>query len=248
MPAGRWRKRLRYTCLALAVVLGTPTAYVLFDWCYLHNLGTLEPGRIYRSAQMPGRVLRGTIREHKVRTVLNLRGGNPGQRWYRDEREAVRAEGATLVDVSMSSCQWMSRAQLRTVVRVLDSCEYPLLMHCEFGAERTGWVSAIATLLRPNSTLADAERQFSLAYLFARYGDGQVMAEHLDQYEAWLKAGGMAHSPGRFRQWVDSGFKPGKPSREDWPYDPYPLVVITRPDGTSSGSPVAGAGTEGVIR
>ena len=25
------------------------------------------------------------------------------------------------------------------------------------------------------------------------------------------------------------GFQPRKPSREDWPYDPYPLVVITRP-------------------
>jgi hypothetical protein len=161
--------------------------------------------------------------------VLNLRGANPRQGWYRAERAATTAAGATQVDVAVSSCEWMSRDQLRAVVRVLDTSEYPLLMHCHWGAERTGWVAAVATLLRPGATLDDARRQFSVAYLFVRYGDGKVMAEHLDQYADWLRAQGLSHSPGAFRRWVDGGFRPGTPSREDWPYDPYPLVVITRP-------------------
>ena len=36
-------------------------------------------------------------------------------------------------------------------------------------------------------------------------------------------------TPANFRRWVKHGFKPGVPNREQWPYDPYPLVVITRP-------------------
>ena len=28
--------------------------------------------------------------------------------------------------------------------------------------------------------------------------------------------------------WTE-GFQPGVPNREQWPYDPYPLVVVTRP-------------------
>ena len=106
-----------------------------------------------------------------------------------------------------------------------------------------GWVSAVARLLRPGSTLQDAESEFALGYLFARYGDGKVMAEHLDQYRAWLAARGGSHSPERFRLWVNEGFRPGRPSREDWPYDPYPLVVVTRPAGA-----VADAGAGGVRR
>ena len=46
------------------------------------------------------------------------------------------------------------------------------------------------------------------------------MAEHLDQYESWLREEGLVHSPANFHRWVDAGFQPGRPSREDWPYRP----------------------------
>ena len=62
----------------------------------------------------------------------------------------------------MSSCVWMSHAQLRTVIDTLDTAEYPLLLHCQWGAERTGLVSAFTELLRPGSTLEEARAQFSI--------------------------------------------------------------------------------------
>jgi protein tyrosine phosphatase (PTP) superfamily phosphohydrolase (DUF442 family) len=210
------------------LLLGPPAAFMAWDG-WTNNLGTLQPGRIYRSGQMSGPTLAETVRGRGVRTVINLRGVNPDQPWYLEERAAATGAGATLVDISLSSCEWMSRAQLRTVIRVLDSCEYPALVHCQWGSERTGLVSAIAELLRPGGTVQDAERQFSLRYLYLRAGDGKVMAEHLDQYKAWLLARGWAHSPERFRLWADQGFEPHHPSREFWPYDPKPLVVVTRP-------------------
>jgi hypothetical protein len=133
----------------------------------------------------------------------------------------------------------MSRTQLKVLITALDSAEYPLLIHCAWGSERTGLVSAFAELLRPGSTLDNARAQFSIRYLFVRIGDGQVMAEHLDQYADWLRQQGLVHDPTNFRRWVDHGFHPGKPSREDWLYDPYPLVVITRPEIRRSIEPVA---------
>ena len=142
---------------------------------------------------------------------------------------ATLEAGATQVDIAMSSCIWMSRAQLRTVIETLDTAEYPMLIHCQWGAERTGLISAFAELLRPGSTLEDARSQFSIRYLFVRVNDGKIMAEHLDQYERWLAERGWTHEPGHFRRWVAEGYRPQVPSREQWPYDPYPLVVITRP-------------------
>ena len=98
-------------------------------------------------------------------------------------------------------------------------------------------------LLRPGGTLDDARGQFSLRYLFVRAGDGAIMREHLDRYERWLRDRGLDHSPGRFRRWVAEGYRPGTPCREQWPYDPYPLVVITRPAATirAAGRRQAGA-------
>jgi hypothetical protein len=222
------RTRRRVVLAVLAALLVPPAGYIAWDLAN-HNFGAPEPGRVYRSAQMPADVLAQTVRRHRIKTVLNLRGANAGQAWYRDERAATTSAGATQVDVAMSSCEWMSRAQLRAVVGVLETCEHPLLIHCQWGSERTGLVSAFATLLRPGATLDDARRQFSPAYLFVRAGDGKVMAEHLDQYEAWLLGRGWSHTPDRFRLWAAEGFRPGVPSREQWPYDPYPLVVVTPP-------------------
>jgi protein tyrosine phosphatase (PTP) superfamily phosphohydrolase (DUF442 family) len=193
------------------------------------NFGTVQDGRVYRSGQMPARALARTIRREGIKTVLNLRGSNPDQPWYRAERAATLGAGATQVDMSLASDLWLSRAQARTLVRVLDTSEYPILIHCEWGSERTGLASAVAELLRPGGSLAEARRQFSLGYLFLPMGDGAVTRDHLDRYEQWLRDRGRPHSPERFRLWIAEGYRPGHPSREDWPYDPKPLVVITRP-------------------
>jgi hypothetical protein len=205
------------------------TALLLVGWdLATFNFGTVQRGRIYRSGQMPPSALARTIHDYRIRTILNLRGPNKDA-WYLAEREATLGARAIQVDIPMSSCIWMSHAQLRTVVKTLDTAEYPLLIHCQWGAERTGLVSAFAELLRPGSTLEDARSQLSIRYLFLRLNDGRIMAEHLDQYEQWLAAEGRKHTPEQFRRWVQDGFQPRTPSREQWPYDPYPLVVISHP-------------------
>lgn len=223
----------------LAVVLVIP-ALVFVAWDQAnHNFGQVRPGQVYRSGQMPASALAQTIRERQIKTVLNLRGPNPSESWYRDELATTLEQGSTHIDVAMSSCLWMSRAQLRALVATFEKAEYPLLIHCAWGSERTGLASAFAELLRPGSTLYDARAQFSIRYLFVPINDGRVMAEHLDQYQSWLRKRGLEHTSVHFHRWVDVGFQPGRPSREDWPYDPYPLVVVNRPEARSRRQPIA---------
>jgi len=217
----------------VAVLVLPPALWI--GWNQAHdNFGVVQPNRVFRSAQMSSARLKKALREHEVRTVLNLRGANPDQRWYRDERDATVAAGATQIDVSLSSCIWMSRVQLRAIVKALDEMRYPVLIHCAWGSERTGLVSAITELLRDGSTLEDARAQVALKHLYVPYGDGRIMSEAIDQYEAWLKAEGIPHRPEAFRRWAESGYRPGDPSREAWPYDPYPLIVITPPDAETT--------------
>jgi protein tyrosine phosphatase (PTP) superfamily phosphohydrolase (DUF442 family) len=224
----RRTRTLRWLARLLLLLLLPAGGFVGLRW-WTGNFGAVSPGRIYRSAQLTPSALAGMIREHRIKTVLNLRGPNPGQAWYRAERAATLASGATQVDVPMSSDQWISRDQARTLVEVLDTSEYPLLVHCEWGAERTGLASAIAELLRPGGSLEDAERQFSAYYLFVNAKDGRVMSGHVRAYRDWLRAAGQEHAPERFRTWLAKVYRPGSPSREYWPYNPYPLVVVTRP-------------------
>ncbi|MDR3635212.1 MAG: tyrosine-protein phosphatase [Isosphaeraceae bacterium] len=220
------RKWVLGTVLAL---LTPPLGFVTWNLA-TDNFATVESGTLYRSGQMDPAGLGRAIRAHAIKTVLNLRGSHSEQVWYRGEQKATLDAGATQVDMALSSCEWMSRAQLRTLVRVLDTSERPLLIHCWRGSERTGLATALARLLEPGSTLEDARAAFSLRYLYARMGDGKVMAEHLDQYEAWLRKQALNHAPEHLRRWAEEGFQPGTPCREQWPYDPFPLVVITRPE------------------
>jgi protein-tyrosine phosphatase len=233
MPAGtRPRRFANWVVKLIASVAILASLYVAWDQA-TYNFGSVQPGRIYRSGQMPAHTLARTLRDYHVKTVLNLRGENLDESWYRDELKATRGAGVTHVDIAMSSCIWMSRVQLRALVDTIETAEYPLLIHCAWGSERTGLAAAFAELLRPGGTLADARAQFSLRYLFVRVNDGKMMAEHLDQYERWLLAHHLEHDPANFRRWVNDGFQPGMPGREEWLYDPYPLVVVRHADETS---------------
>ena len=181
----RLPRPVRWVVRVLAAVVVAGLLFVAWDQA-TYNFGEVQPGRIYRSGQMPASALARTIRDYQIKTVLNLRGPNKDS-WYAVERATTLEAGATQVDIPMSSCVWMSRAQLRTLIETFDTAEYPILIHCQWGAERTGLASAFAELLRPGSTLEDARRQFSIRYLFLRVNDGKIMAEHLDQYERWLR-------------------------------------------------------------
>lgn len=185
---------------------------------------------MYRSGQMSASMLGRILHDRGIKTVLNLRGINAHEGWYRAERNATLAAGATQVDVSLSSCIWMSRAQLLTLIDLLDTSQYPVLIHCEWGAERTGVVSAFVELLREGSTIDDARNQFALKYMYLPIGDGKIMGEMIEQYDNWLRMRELEHRPEVFRRWAASGYQPGSPNREDWPWDPYPLVVTTRPN------------------
>ncbi len=215
--------------LAATIAVGSAVGWISLT----DNFATVVDRQVYRSAQMGASHLARAVRDHRVRTVFNLRGYHPESAWYRDERGTTLGWGATQVDIALSSCEWMSRAQMNTIVDVLGSCEKPVLIHCWHGSERSGLVSALATLLREGSTLEEARRQFSARYLFVPWGDGVVTLRHLEQYEAWLGRHGLTHSPEVLRRWAAEGYVPGTPSRDQWPYDPYPLVVRTKatPDG-----------------
>ena len=52
-----------------------PLLFVAWDQA-TYNFGEVEPHHIYRSGQMPARALEQTLREHHIKTVLNLRGSN----------------------------------------------------------------------------------------------------------------------------------------------------------------------------
>src|SRR5438132_574381 len=149
---GSWWRSLSFGALAgLFLAVGVHAGYMVLG----RNFHTVLPGLVYRCAQPSGSQLEQLIRAHGIRTVMNLRGQDDDA-WYRDECQVSRRMQVVHQDIGIYACWMPDPQELRRIFEVLDHCDYPLLIHCASGADRTGLVSAIVLLLTTNTTLDQA--------------------------------------------------------------------------------------------
>jgi protein tyrosine phosphatase (PTP) superfamily phosphohydrolase (DUF442 family) len=204
---------LRTTCraAALGLVLGLAGALTAeVGWAVSsNNWHSVIPGRAYRSAQLSPAQLANRVRRYGIRTVINLRGLSPTLDWYMDESRATHALDLAQEDVTFSAYRLPSPDELRRLVEVFDQTEYPVLIHCRQGVDRTGLASAVLMLLHTDAPLAEARRQLSLRYGHVPLGPTKALGEFFDLYDEWLRGRGVAHSPAVMREWVATGYCPG---------------------------------------
>jgi protein tyrosine/serine phosphatase len=128
------------------------------------NVHVVEPGELYRSAQLNGASLDGVLKRHGIKTVINLRGENAASPWYRDEMAAVQADGVSHIDVRMSATHEPDPATLAKLIEALRTGPKPILIHCQSGSDRTGLASAIYEVLVAGRPAAEASKQLSFFY------------------------------------------------------------------------------------
>jgi protein tyrosine/serine phosphatase len=128
------------------------------------NVHEVEPGQLYRSAQLSGSALNGVIDRYGIRTVINLRGRNPSSEWYRDEMAITARKGITHMDISLSARKEPDAAAVDQLIEAFKTAPKPILVHCEAGADRSGLASAIFELLVVHRSASVAEKQLSFYY------------------------------------------------------------------------------------
>jgi protein tyrosine phosphatase (PTP) superfamily phosphohydrolase (DUF442 family) len=175
----------------------------------LTNVHTVIPGKAYRTAQLDADHLARFIAEKKIRTVVNLRGVCTNTDWYLAETRTTHAAGVNQEDVTLSAKRLPPPDEIRRLVDVLDHTEYPIVMHCQRGADRTGLAATVVKLLHTTDTLSQARRQLLPRYGHFPVGRTAVIDEFFDFYEAWLAAKGVSHTPDHFRHWATREYCPG---------------------------------------
>ncbi len=174
------------------------------------NFHVVLPGRVYRSAQLSAGELENTVRAYGIRTVINLRGSAPPIDWYLDECRATHKLGICQEDVGLQATRFPSVTEVRRLVEVLDQCDYPVLLHCRQGADRTGLASVIFCYLQTDQKIEQARRQLSWRYGHLRLNHTDRLDQFLDLYEHWLATNKRQHSAQAFRQWLWTPNCPGK--------------------------------------
>jgi predicted protein tyrosine phosphatase len=173
------------------------------------NVHVVADGAVYRSAQLAPADLERVVRQHHIRTVINLCGHCDSEAWYTAESRATCRLDVCQEDIGFSASRLPSARDMRQLIEALDRCDYPILIHCHRGIDRTGMASAVALLLHTAMTPAEAREQLSLRYGHLSLGKLGHIDRFFDLYQKWLNQTGKSHSPDLFRQWVEHDYCPG---------------------------------------
>ncbi len=149
----------------------------LIYWLMDYNFYPVSEGKVYRSRQPDAALLQFAVRDMGVRTVINLRGENTGEEWYDAEVACLRDLGAALVDIRMSATEPPEPNTLLQLYETFLTAEYPILIHCQAGADRTGAASAIWRMM-----VAGDSREEALKELNCRFGHYREFTPAMD----WL--------------------------------------------------------------
>jgi protein tyrosine/serine phosphatase len=128
------------------------------------NFHTVEPGKVYRSAQPSAAELAAYARAYGIKSVINLRGRHRGEAWYEDEMRASSELGLYHIDLALSARRELSAAQLLSLEKALREAPVPILIHCKAGADRTGLAAALYVFKIQHRPADAAAAQLSWVY------------------------------------------------------------------------------------
>lgn len=203
----RVRHPLRIAVLSLIGIVGAAFGIYASTGVLGENIHTVVAGRLYRSAQLSIPTLDRVIAEHGVRSVLSLRKADPPAPEVVQEQDHLQAIRMEHENVPLSPQKLPRPEALAQILARFDQGPYPMLVHCEEGADRTGLAVVIWLVVYDQRTVADARAQ-ELSWRTGHFSIGQAhaMDDFFDLYES--TSGGVD-----LRTWI---------------YDTYPHLYDSR--------------------
>lgn len=126
------------------------------------NLRVVAAGQAYRSGQMDAPEFKGVIERYGIKSILNLRGENPGTAWHQAETNTAAKLNVIHYDRSLGSGTPLTLAQMDELVTLLRQAPKPILIHCNGGADRSGLVSALYLFAIEGQTPGAADQELSI--------------------------------------------------------------------------------------
>ena len=214
------RKRRRQRRLSALVLVLVLLIFLSYIGVFGGNVRTVEAGKVYRSSQLTGRgyeslsaslignSLEAVLASHHIKTVLNLRGGSSHDLYYRDEISVCSEHQVAHIDAAFSARHLPSPETLQKILDAFDHAEYPILIHCQAGSDRTGLASVLYAHLYEHQTLEQARsEELTWRYGHFRVGQTRKMDEFFDLYQQTSKGLGL-------REWIRQVYPPLYVERE----------------------------------
>ena len=185
-----------------------------------HDIG----GGMYRENQpSPKRIAEWA--EMGIKTNINLRGDSP-KGFYLLEKEACEKHGITMIDFRVYSRDTHTPEKIRAAKELFESIEYPAVMHCKSGADRTGIMGVLYRHFHMGDTIEQAVEQLSFKYLHVKQGKTGMLDFFFNDYLKYAKTHGI-----EFIDWVETVYDPADVKArfmEQWSGNPVTELILRR--------------------
>jgi undecaprenyl-diphosphatase len=150
--------------LALVLVPLLALGVFVLDLIVHDNFHVVSAGILYRSSQMNAADLAQAIREHGIKSILNLRGPGPGQSWYSSEISVAQRYHVEHFDFSLSASRELKDDEMDQILATIEHAPKPMLVHCKSGSDRAGLVGALYLYAIEGLPAPAASRQLTALY------------------------------------------------------------------------------------
>lgn len=134
------------------------------------NFDVVDDGKLYRSAQLTTEELEEVVQKYHIKTVISLRGSPSRTDYYEPEADTTERLKIKFVPIPMSDVYYPLESELKEVFSVFENpTDYPVLIHCRVGTDRTGMIAALYERVYMNKSVDEALEELTFAHWHVRY-------------------------------------------------------------------------------
>lgn len=147
-----------------------------------YNFHPIKPNA-FRSGQLTTWELRRRIKQHGIKTVVNLRGKQSNDEpALLLEQMVCRDMGAAYRTAQVYSRRYPSADEIKQMFQLFDDIEYPALFHCKSGADRAGVAGTLYVYYCGGIAIKDAHQLAFRPYFHYKYASTGKLDAFFDAY------------------------------------------------------------------
>ncbi|WP_312764763.1 dual specificity protein phosphatase family protein [Epilithonimonas sp.] len=172
----------------IIVLIGT---FVFYQKKIRYNLVTISENKVYNSGTVPPNKLPEFLKDHKIKTVIDLRNGEEQTELNPETKKQVGAEENVIDRISnvnyfnLPTDQIPQDSTVQKFLKIMDNPKnYPVLIHCHHGVGRSRLFSSIYRIEYENFSNDDARAHARYLWeLSGNFSENSSKGKYLINYK-----------------------------------------------------------------
>ena len=185
------KKRIFQILLLIVVLAAIIGGKQYYDYKVNHNFKVISEGKVYKSGVIPPDKLANFVKEHKIKSIIDLRFPGTADLVNNPEIPAeliAEKEAASKIEglnyFNLGSDQVPKPENLEYFFKIMDNkANYPVLIHCFHGVGRAEMYSAIYRIEYENWDRDEARKETRFLTKFSSFDLGKPKGDFLHGYE-----------------------------------------------------------------